>query len=186
MTNESGDEAAEQTSETRLYAMFEAAGIAWTHHAHPPLFTVEESRALRGDLPGLHVKNMFLKEKKGGLWLVTCREDRRVRIRDLEREIGARNTSFARPDVLWGALGVRPGAVTPLAAINDAEGRVRVAIDAAILDADLVNAHPLHNRATTAIAPADLLRFLESTGHAPLIVDFDALEARSGASAEAG
>jgi len=186
MTAESGDETAEQASETRLYAMFGEIGIAWRHHVHPPLFTVEESRALRGDLPGLHVKNMFLKEKKGGLWLVTCREDRRIRIRDLEREIGARNTSFARPDVLWDALGVRPGAVTPLAAINDAEGRVRMVLDSGILDADLVNAHPLHNRATTAIAPADLLRFLDATGHSPLIVDFDALEARAGARAEAG
>jgi Ala-tRNA(Pro) deacylase len=165
--------------EAALLARLEALGIDWAYHAHPPLFTVEDSRALRGDLPGLHVKNMFLKEKKGGLWLVTCREDRRIRIRDLEREIGARNTSFGKPELLREALGVSPGAVTPFAAINDAEGRVRVVLDRAVLAAEIVNAHPLHNEATIAVSPQGLVRFLEDTGHTPLTVDFDALEARA-------
>ena len=165
--------------EAALYAFFERHAIAWRHHDHPPLFTVEESRALRGDLPGAHVKNLFLKEKTGALWLVTCLEDRRIRIRDLEREIGAKNTSFAKPELLREALGVSPGAVTPFAVIKDPAQRVRVVLDRAIPAAhDTVNAHPLHNAATTAIATTDLVAFLERTGHPPLIVDFDALEAK--------
>jgi len=177
----SAEDTDDGVGEERLYALLAETGIAYAHHGHPPLHTVEESRALRGDLPGAHVKNMFLREKKGGLWLVTCLEDRRIRIRDLEREIGAKNTSFGKPDLLREALGVLPGAVTPFALMNDRGHRVGCVLDRAILDADLVNAHPLHNRATTAVSPADLLRFLERTGHVPRLVDFDALEARAAA-----
>jgi Ala-tRNA(Pro) deacylase len=170
-------------AEKALYAFLEQHGVPYAHHAHPPLFTVADSRELRGDLPGAHVKNMFLKEKKGGLWLVTCLEDRAIRIRDLEREIGAKGCSFGKPDLLREALGVRPGAVTPFAVLNDPDRRVRVVLDRAVAEADTVNAHPLHNAATTALAAAELMRFLRLTGHEPLIVDFDRLEAQARARA---
>ncbi|MEM9146039.1 MAG: prolyl-tRNA synthetase associated domain-containing protein [Pseudomonadota bacterium] len=163
--------------EAELYAFLETHGIDWTHHTHPPLFTVADSQALRGSQPGAHTKNMFLREKKGGLWLVTCLEHRQIRIRDLERTIGAKGCSFGKPELLGEVLGVRPGAVTPFAAFNDRTGRVRVVLDQQMLEAETLNAHPLHNEATTAIASVDLLRFFRLTGHAPLLIDFDALEA---------
>ncbi|MEM0921666.1 MAG: prolyl-tRNA synthetase associated domain-containing protein [Pseudomonadota bacterium] len=167
--------------EAELYALFTSHGIAWTHHAHPPLHTVEESQALRGDLPGAHVKNMFLKDKKGALWLVTCLEQRKIRIRDLEREIGASKCSFAKPELLWAHLGLRPGAVSPFGLINDPGHRVRPVLDRQMLSAEIVNAHPLHNEATTGISSADFQRFFEVTGHRPILVDFDALEAAESA-----
>jgi Ala-tRNA(Pro) deacylase len=169
----------DRKGEAELYALFREHGISWTHHTHPPLHTVEESRALRGDLPGAHVKNMFLKDRKGQLWLVTCLEDRQIRIRDLEKEIGAQKCSFGKPELLWEALGLLPGAVSPFGLINDAEHRVRVALDRQMLGHDTINAHPLHNEATTAVPAADFLRFFRLTGHEPLAVDFDALEARA-------
>lgn len=172
-------EPGEKKGEADLYAFLEANGIGWTHWTHPPLFTVEESQALRGDLPGAHVKNMFMKEKKGGLWLATCLEHRRIRIRDLAKEVGAKDLSFAKPEVLWEALGVRPGAVTPFALINDPDRAVEVIVDAGLLESELVNAHPLHNEATTTISSDSLMRFFELTGHAARIVDFDALEAKA-------
>ena len=86
-------DASQMAGEAELYALFEANGIGWRHHTHPPLHTVEESRALRGQLPGAHIKNMFMKDKKGRIVLATCLEDRQIRIRDLEREIGARGLS---------------------------------------------------------------------------------------------
>jgi len=163
--------------EAELYDYLRDHGIAFRHHTHPPLHTVEESRALRGDLPGAHVKNMFMKDKKGAIWLATCLEDREIRIRDLEKEIGAKNLSFGKPDLLWESLGVRPGAVTPFGLLNDREGRVNFAIDARLLDFETINVHPLHNEATTAISRDDLMRFVALTGHEAVVVDFDALEA---------
>lgn len=166
----------DKLGEADLYALFRANGIAWTHHAHPPLHTVEESRALRGDLPGAHVKNMFLKDRRDRLWLVTCLEHRQIRIRDLEKEIGTQKCSFGRPDLLWEALGLLPGAVSPFGLINDPEGHVTVVLDRQMLEHDPINAHPLHNEATTAVSAADFRRFFELTGHVPTVVDFDALE----------
>jgi Ala-tRNA(Pro) deacylase len=168
---------AEMKAEADLYALFQAHGIAWAHHAHPPLYTVTDSRALRGDLPGAHVKNMFLKDWKDRLWLVTCLEHRQIRIRDVEKEIGAQKCSFARPELLWETLGILPGAVSPFGLVNDTGHRVTPVLDRQMLEHDLINAHPLHNRATTAVAAADFLRFFRITGHVPVVLDFDALEA---------
>ncbi len=168
----------ETKGEAELYALFDAHGIGWTHHSHPPLHTVEESRALRGDLPGAHVKNMFMKDRKDRLWLVTCLEDRQIRIRDLEKEIGAQKCSFGRPELLWEALGIRPGAVSPFGLINDPGHRVTAVLDMQMLERDPINAHPLHNEATTAVSAADFRRFFEVTGHVPVLIDFDALEAK--------
>ena len=165
-----------KAGEAELYALLTEHGIAYAHHTHPPLFTVAESRALRGDLPGGHVKNMFMKDKKGAIWLATCLEDRRIRIRDLEKEIGAKGLSFAREELLWEILGVRPGAVTPFGLINDRAQRVRVALDAQMLARDPLNFHPLHNEATTTISTDGFLKFLALTGHQPVLVDFDRLE----------
>lgn len=165
-----------KAGEAELYALLDRHGIAYTHHTHPPLFTVEESRALRGELPGGHVKNMFMKDKKGTVWLATCLEDRQIRIRDLEKEIGAKNLSFGREELLWEVLGVRPGAVTPFGLINDREKRVRVVLDTGLMSHDPLNFHPLHNEATTAISRDGFLKFLSLTGHEPLMVDFDRLE----------
>ena len=120
---------------------------------------------------------MFMKDKKGAIWLATCLEDRQIRIRDLEKEIGAKGLSFGKAELLWDVLGVRPGAVTPFGLINDRAGlRVRVALDAQMLERDPLNFHPLHNEATTAIGRGGFLRFLELTGHEPVVVDFDQLE----------
>jgi Ala-tRNA(Pro) deacylase len=168
----------ETKGEAELYALFRSRGLGWTHHTHPPLHTVEESRALRGDLPGAHVKNMFLKDKKDRLWLVTCLEHRQIRIRDLEKEIGAQKCSFGRPELLEEALGLLPGAVSPFALINDPGHRVTAVLDLQMLEHDPINAHPLHNEATTAVSAADFRRFFEITGHVPVVIDFDALEAK--------
>ena len=162
--------------ETELYALFDANGIAYTHNTHPPLHTVEESKESRGDLPGAHVKNMFLKDKKDRLWLVTCLEHRKIRIRDLEKQVGATKASFGKPDLLWEALGIRPGAVSPFGLINDKGHRVQPILDQQMLEVDPINAHPLHNEATTTVSAAGFRRFFEITGHEPLIIDFDALE----------
>ena len=168
---------AQTKGEAELYALFRSHGIDWTHHMHPPLHTVEESRALRGDLPGAHVKNMFLKDRKDRVWLVTCLEHRQIRIRDLEKEIGAQKCSFGRPELLQDTLGLLPGAVSPFGLINDPGHRVTAVLDRQMLEQDPINAHPLHNEATTAISASDFQRFFEITGHRPVVVDFDALEA---------
>ncbi|HSF95043.1 MAG TPA: prolyl-tRNA synthetase associated domain-containing protein [Thermohalobaculum sp.] len=175
-----------KAGQAELYALLEANGIAYAHHTHPALFTVADSQALRGELPGGHVKNMFMKDKKGAIWLATCLEDRQIRIRDLEREVGAKNFSFGREELLWEVLGVRPGAVTPFGLINDTGHRVNVALDAQMLERDPLNFHPLVNDATTTVSKDGFLKFLQLTGHAPVIVDFDRLEAMERARQEAG
>jgi Ala-tRNA(Pro) deacylase len=155
-----------------LFARLDALGIAHRTYTHPPVFTVEEAKALRGTLPGGHCKSLFLKDKKGGLWLVVALEESRVDLKALADALGAPRFSFGSAELLHAVLGVRPGSVTPFSAVNDSDARVSVVLQRAMLAHDPLNYHPLENDRTTALAPADLVRFLEACCHAPRVVDF--------------
>ena len=162
-----------------LFARLEALGIAVRTVRHPPVFTVEEAKALRGELPGAHIKNLFLRNKKGVMWLLTSLEDRQIDLKDLGGRLGAGRLSFGSAQRLMTYLGVAPGAVTPFAAVNDRQRAVTVVLDQALTAHDPVNCHPLVNTMTTALGAADLIRFLESVGHPPLMIDLDAGQAPS-------
>jgi Ala-tRNA(Pro) deacylase len=157
-----------------LFARFEALGIPHQTYAHPSVFTVEEARALRGTLPGGHCKSLFLKDKKGGLWLVVALEETPVDLKALSSRLAAPRFSFGNPELMYEVLGVRPGSVTPFALANDTARRVTLVLEKAMLAHDPLNYHPLENDRTTAIATSDLLRFIEACGHQPVILDIAA------------
>ena len=138
---------------------------------HDPVFTVEEAKSLRGELVGAHTKNLFLRNKKGAMWLVVSLQDRLIDLKALARHLGAGRFSFSSADRLTRYLGVIAGAVTPFALINQREDRVRVVLDARMMRAALVNFHPLVNTATIAVTPADLLRFLADCGCEAVTLD---------------
>jgi Ala-tRNA(Pro) deacylase len=156
-----------------LFQRLDALGIRHQTHHHPPVHTVAEAARLRGDLPGGHCKSLFLKDRKGGLWLVVALEDRAIDLKTLAERLGAPRFSFGSPALLGETLGVTPGSVTPFAVINDPTQPVRVVLDEAMLTRDPLNYHPLVNTATTAVAPGDLLRFLQACGHEPRILALD-------------
>jgi Ala-tRNA(Pro) deacylase len=157
----------------QLFARLDAIGIAHRTHTHPPVFTVAEAVALRGQLPGGHCKSLFLKDKKGGLWLVVTLEECRVDLKRLAAALAAPRFSFGNAELLYEVLGVKPGSVTPFALVNDRGHRVTIVLDRAMLGHDPLNYHPLENDRTTAISPADLLRFIAACGHTPRILDLD-------------
>ncbi|MFC1662229.1 prolyl-tRNA synthetase associated domain-containing protein [Gemmatimonadota bacterium] len=154
-----------------LFRRLNELGIPVTTQSHPAVFTVEEAKRLRGKIPGWHVKNLFLRDKKGAMWLVVVPEDRGVNLKELAGALGAKRLSFGSPERLMHHLGVLAGAVTPFAVINDAERAVSVVLDEALLEGSPLNFHPLDNRMTTTIHSEDLLAFLEAEGHAPTIMD---------------
>ena len=161
-------------SPQQLFARLEQLGIAERTVEHPPVFTVEEAKALRGNLPGHHIKNLFLRNKKEEMWLVVALEDRAIDLKRLGEVLGAGRLSFGSAERLKRHLGVEPGSVTPLALINDESRSVQLVLDRGLVDGhgEPVNVHPLVNTMTTAMAAADLLRFFEATGHAPRWLDF--------------
>jgi Ala-tRNA(Pro) deacylase len=163
------------TRET-LLARFDALKIAFTEYKHPAVFTVEEAKELRGELPGVHCKSLFLKAKGGRLFLLVCLEWRRMDMKALADLLPSRRLSFGQPELLLEKLGVTPGSVTPFGAINDTgpeEERVTVVLDKQMLEATQVNYHPLINTATIGLSPNDLQRFLVDCDHLPLILDLD-------------
>jgi Ala-tRNA(Pro) deacylase len=161
-----------------LFALFARLGIETVTHDHPPIFTVEEGRPLKAGLPpGGHTKNLFLKDKKGALILISALDATEVPLKGLHRHLGCGRLSFGGPALLMEALGVTPGSVTAFALINDRGGRVRFILDAALTAHDRIYFHPLENTASTSIAPADLIRFAEDCGHAPELVHFAGLPA---------
>jgi len=160
------------TTPDDLFGYLDDLGIETSTVEHAAVFTVDEARRWRGELPGAHSKSLFLRNKKGRMWLVVTLEDRRIDLRDLGERLGAGRLSFGSADRLMRYLGVIPGAVTPFATINDQDRAVQIVLDRKMLEIEPLNFHPLDNTKTTAIPADGLLRFLEATGHTPELLDF--------------
>jgi Ala-tRNA(Pro) deacylase len=156
----------------QLFARLDALGLPHRTVEHAPVFTVEEAKAHRGELPGHHIKNFFLRNKKEEMWLVVALEDRAIDLKRLGEVLGAGRLSFGSPDRLRRTLGVEPGSVTPFSVINDTTHQVTLVLDRGLGEGGPVNAHPLTNTMTTAITFADLQRFFDVTGHNPRWLDF--------------
>lgn len=157
-----------------LFARLDALGVAHETAAHPPVFTVEQARRHRVRHDGVHVKNLFVRNKKGAMYLVTAREDAPVDLKALGRRLGAGTLSFASYERLRGHLGVEPGSVTPLAVLNDPAGAVTLVLDATLPRAEAVHCHPLRCDRTTTLRGDELVRFARDVGHEPVLVDLDA------------
>jgi Ala-tRNA(Pro) deacylase len=157
-------------SPDELFVYLDTLGIAHKTVTHPAVFRVDEARKLRGQIPGAHTKNLFLRDKKGAAFLVVALEDAAIELKSLHRLLGASGRfSFGSAELMRELLGVEPGSVTPFAVINDTVLRVTVVLDAAMMAHDVLNFHPLRNTGTTTITRQGLLKFLEATGHTPRI-----------------
>ena len=151
--------------------------IAHTTYRHSPLFTVQQSQTQRSIHYGSHIKNLFLRDKKRRMWLVTVEEERVVDLKNLKHTLGAQgNLLFGSAELLMEVLGVLLGAITPFSIINDYKTRVTLVLDQAILCQRLVNAHPLRNDMTTTVTTLDLLKFAEAEAHTPIILNFDKVD----------
>ncbi len=172
----------------QLFAFFDQLGIAHTTVEHPPFFTVEEGRDWHHKIPGLHCKNLFLKsrsrgcdseagaeqsrqtkDKKDKIWLVAMPGDKRADLKQLGRQLGCGTLSFGKPELLLDIMGLTPGSVTIFGLINDTQKRITLVLDADIVASDMVNFHPLHNAASTAIRTEDLMKFIKALGYEPVV-----------------
>ena len=166
----------------QLFAFLDRLGIVHTTVTHPPLFTVEQSRALRGQIPGGHTKNLFLRDKKNNVYLVTAEEDANIDLKGLHRLLDASGRfSFGSAELMMELLGVAPGSVTPLGVVHDTGARINVVLDAALMEHDTINCHPLVNTMTTSLTREGLLKFLEATGHSPRITRVSGVSAEAAA-----
>ena len=163
-------------SPQQLFDRLAELGIAHRTVEHEPVFTVEQAKQHRGVLPGHHIKNLFLRNKKEEMWLVVALEDRRIDLKQLGEILGAGRLSFGSPERLMTWLGVEPGSVTPFSVINDTARKVTLVLDRGLEQGGPINAHPLTNTMTSAISLDDLQRFFEATGHVPRWLDFPARE----------
>jgi len=145
-----------------------------THNTldHDPIFRVEDSLELKAQRPGANTKNLFLKDKAGKFFLICAQSDTNIHINKLHPILGCKRLSFGKTDPLLERLGVTPGSVTLFSILNDTESAVTLILDAALMNHDIVNFHPLLNDATTAISSADMIKFAKATGHDPVILDF--------------
>ena len=155
-----------------LFRRFDELGIEASTVPYPSHRTVEEGKALRGDMRGTFTKNLLLRDKKGRLYLVVAHEDKTINLKTLHRQIGAsRSLRFAPGEQMKDVLGIVPGALTPLALLNDNKALVTVVIDAQLIHADQLNFHPMANTESTGIRPDDLLRFIASCGREAVITN---------------
>ena len=159
------------TSSEELMARFKEMGIEFELYHHEAVYTVEESEKVDAEIPGTHCRNLFLRDKKKKNFLVVLQNATNVDMKKLPPVIGSDRLSFGSADRLWQYLGVRPGSVCPFAIMNDKDNQVKILLDKSMMETDIVNYHPLLNTMTVGLKPADLIKFIESTGHEAHIVD---------------
>ena len=163
------------TSRADLIAFFDAHGIEHATVDHPAVFRVGEGEGIKDDIPGAHTKNLFLKDAKGRIWLISAQDDTAIDLKRLHTVIGSARLSFGAAELMEKTLGVTPGSVTAFALINDAERDVTFVLDRRLAQAERVNFHPLVNTATTGVSQAGFAKFLQALGITPLVVDFEAM-----------
>jgi Ala-tRNA(Pro) deacylase len=156
-----------------LIAFLEAKGIDQITTDHEAVFRVGEGEELKAAIPGAHTKNLFLKDHRGALWLISAEQSTAIDLKRLPAVIGLGRLSFGAPELLEATLGVTPGSVTALALINDPERRVSFILDARLARAERVNFHPLINTATTTLTGEGFAAFLAAVGVTPMVVDFE-------------
>lgn len=140
------------------------------HHA--PIFTVAEGVHLKAEIPGIHCRNLFLRDKKKNTFLIVVANETEIDLRKLPELIGAQGRlSFGSPERLWEYLGIRPGSVNPFTVMNDPDNKVVMILDQSMMQADIVNYHPNDNAMTIGLRPADLIKFLEAIGHCYTVTD---------------
>ena len=161
------------TSPEMLLSRLADMGIAYTLHRHKAVFTVAESVEIERDMSGIHCRNLFVRDKKENMFLISAANETKIDLKALEEVLGCGRLSFGSAERLWTYLGVRPGSVCPYAIINDTKGLVKSVLDAYMMRGDFVNFHPLLNTMTISTAPDDLMKFIRSTGHDPMVVDFN-------------
>ena len=171
--NAQGKTTLQEINPNTVFDRLRQLNIKTTTYEHPPLFTVEDSKKLRGDLPGIHCKNLFLRAKKNEMWLVVCREDLKIDLKELGQKLGGSRLSFGSSERLLNFLGVMPGSVSPFALINDNNVAVKVVLDKDMMEGSLLNFHPLTNDKTTSIKPSDLLKYITSCGHEFEVLDLN-------------
>ncbi|HVZ99901.1 MAG TPA: prolyl-tRNA synthetase associated domain-containing protein [Caulobacterales bacterium] len=156
-----------------LFAYLDRIGVAHRTIPHRPVFTVDEGRDLKASMPGGHSKNLFLKDKRGALFLLCALGETKIDLNAVSKLVGAGRFSFGSAELLQQTLGVTPGSVTIFALLNDTDHKVRLLLDRALLEYDPVHFHPLTNDASTAVSPDGLLAFLRSLGRDPVLLAFD-------------
>ncbi|MDP1640742.1 MAG: YbaK/EbsC family protein [Phenylobacterium sp.] len=159
-----------------LLAFLDAHAIAHRTVDHPAVFRVGEGEEIKAGLPGAHTKNLFLKDAKDRLWLISAADRTVIDLKRLPPVIGSARLSFGREDLMVETLGVTPGSVTALGLLNDVARRVTFVLDHALAKAPIVNFHPLTNTATTALDQSGFQAFLAALGVVPLVVDFETLQ----------
>jgi Ala-tRNA(Pro) deacylase len=145
--------------------------ISYQLHTHIPVFTVEEADKVNGDIAGAHIKNLFLRDKRENMFLLSVRTTTTLDLKKLSDLLGTGRFSFGSPERLWTYLGVKPGSVTPLAILNDIGKKVALILEKGMMEEDLINIHPLDNSMTVGMRPQELIKILENKGISPQIID---------------
>lgn len=157
-------------SEQQLLQQLDEAAISYKLYEHEAVHTVLESDQVNANLSGAHTKNLFLKDTHGSFYLVTVLSDKRVDLGRLSNILGAGRFSFGSAEDMKLYLGVSPGSVTPLAAINDGAIKVSIVLDEILAASPCVNVHPLRNTATLSLSGLNLVQMLVKWRHAPTIL----------------
>lgn len=159
------------TTQKDLLKILEKQEVAYKLYEHEPIFTVEQGEPLKKSIPGVHCRNLFLRDKKKRMFLITAANETKIDLKKLSSVLDCGRLSFGSAERLWDNLGIKQGSVNPFCIMNDKQGQVRIILDKYMMEQEIMNVHPMDNAFTVGLSPLDLTRFIESTDHKAEVFD---------------
>lgn len=158
----------------KIYQILDQLHIPYQEHTHPAVFTSAEAAKYYDTIPGAHVKNLFLRNRKGDKhYLAVVLDDKHVNLKQLAQQLGEKQLSFGSTERLHRYLQVTPGSVSALGLVFDTQHEVCVLLDNDCAHYDRINLHPNNNTKTLTIGLVDFKRFLDWCGNETRDIVFD-------------
>ena len=155
-----------------IYHFLAENTIKYERYDHPAVYTFEQANRLVPDLEAVRTKNVFVRDKKGrSHFMIMVGDGRRIDLQALSDKLNVRRLSLGSPERLQALLGVDPGAVSPLALINDGDNKVDLLFDKALAEECFFQCHPMVNTSTLRLEKDELLSFLNAADHPPRWLD---------------
>ena len=159
-------------AEEAIYDKLDELSIPYIRADHDHADTMEDCRIIEEKLGAPICKNLFLcNRQQTQFYLLMMQGEKPFKTKFLSAQLGCARLSFADAQHMAEYLHTIPGSVSALELMFDAEHHIQLVIDKPLMQDECISAHPGLSTSTLRLTREDLLKFVQSTGHEPIIVD---------------
>ena len=159
--------------EIRVYDLLDKLNIEYHRVDHEAAMTMEACVEIDRVLDATTCKNLLLcNRQKTDFYLLLMPSDKVFQTKELSAQLSVSRLSFASGDAMEEYLDITPGSLSVMGLMNDKDLRVKLVIDAPVLEGEFIGFHPCINTTTLRVKTADLTeKIIPAMAHTPTIVN---------------